>query len=72
MLKFKCPTQTYYCLLSFRIKLGVLAKMLNITSMDGFYDMFGPKWAYHPQPVIALIQLPYYENMKLARMNGGI
>jgi hypothetical protein len=53
-----------------RLKLVVLAKMLNITSLDGFYDMFGPKWAYHLQPVIALIELPYYENMKLARMNG--
>jgi hypothetical protein len=53
-----------------RLKLGVLAKMLNITSLDGFYDMFGPKWAYHLQPVIALVELPYYENMRLARMNG--
>jgi hypothetical protein len=53
-----------------RLKLGVLAKMLNLTSLDGFYDMFGPKWAYHLQPVIALVELPYYENMKLARLNG--
>jgi hypothetical protein len=53
-----------------RLKLGVLAKMLNITSLDGFYDMFGPKWAYHLQSVIALIELPYYENMKLAQING--
>jgi hypothetical protein len=44
--------------------------MLNITSLDGFAEKFGPKWAYHLQPAIALIELPYYDDMKLARLNG--
>lgn len=53
-----------------RSKLGILAGMLNIKSLDGFAEMFGPKWAYHLQPAIALIELPYYDDMKLARLNG--
>ena len=53
-----------------RAKLGILAGLLNIKSLDGFAEMFGPKWAYHLQPAIAIIELPYYDNMKLARLNG--
>jgi hypothetical protein len=53
-----------------RLKLGILAGMLSIKSLDGFAELYGPKWAYHLQPVIALIELPFYENIKLARMNG--
>ena len=32
-----------------RGKLSILAGMLNIKSLDGFAEMFGPKWAYHLQ-----------------------
>ena len=53
-----------------RGKLGTLAGMLNIKSLDGFAEMFGPKWAYHLQPAIAIIELPYYADMKMARLNG--
>lgn len=53
-----------------RSKLGILAGMLNIKSLDGFADIFGPKWTYHLQPAIALVELPYYDDMRLARMNG--
>jgi hypothetical protein len=53
-----------------RGKLGILAGMLNIKSLDGFAELYGPKWAYHLEPAIALVELPYYEDMKLARMNG--
>jgi hypothetical protein len=53
-----------------RGKLAILAGMLNLTSLDGFAEMFGPKWAYHLQPATAMIELSYYENMKLARLNG--
>ena len=53
-----------------RGKLGILAGMLNTKSLDGFAEMFGPKWAYHLQPAIAIIELPYYENMRLAKLNG--
>jgi hypothetical protein len=53
-----------------RAKLGVLAGMLNIKSLDDYAERFGPKWAYHLQPAIALIELPYYDDMKLARLNG--
>jgi hypothetical protein len=53
-----------------RAKLGILAGLLNIKSLDEFAELFGPKWAYHLQPAIVMIELPYYENMKLARLNG--
>jgi hypothetical protein len=53
-----------------RAKLGILAGMLNIKSLDEYAERFGPKWAYHLQPAIALIELPYYDDMKLARLNG--
>jgi hypothetical protein len=53
-----------------RGKLGILAGLLNIKSLDGFAEQFGSKWAYHLQPAIAVIELPYYENMKLAKLNG--
>jgi hypothetical protein len=53
-----------------RAKLGVLGGLLNIKSLDGYAEQFGPKWAYHLQPAIALIELPYYDDMKLARLNG--
>jgi hypothetical protein len=53
-----------------RAKLGVLAGMLNIKSLDGYAEQFGSKWAYHLQPAIAMVELPYYDDMKLARLNG--
>jgi hypothetical protein len=53
-----------------RAKLGILAGMLGIDSLDGLAEEFGPKWAYHLQPVLELMDLPYYEDMKLARMDG--
>jgi hypothetical protein len=43
-----------------RAKLGIMAGLLNIRSLDGYAEQFGPKWAYHLQPAIALIELPYY------------
>jgi hypothetical protein len=53
-----------------RSKLAILAGLLNIKSLDEFAERFGPKWAYRLQPVIAMINLPYYEDMKLAKMDG--
>ena len=53
-----------------RSKLGILAGLLNIKSLDEFAERFGPKWAYQLQPAIAMIRLPYYEEMKLAKMDG--
>jgi hypothetical protein len=53
-----------------RAKLRILAGLLGIDSLDGFAEQFGPKWAYHLQPAIAMIDLPYYDDMKLAKMNG--
>jgi len=53
-----------------RGKLDILAGMLNLKSLDGFAEMLGPKWAYHLQPAIAMIELPYYDDMKMARLNG--
>jgi hypothetical protein len=53
-----------------RAKLGILAGLLNIKSLDEFAERYGPKWAYHLQPAIAMIDLPFYENMKLAKMDG--
>lgn len=53
-----------------RAKLAILAGMLNIKSLDEFADQFGDRWAYQLRPALALIELPYYDDMKLARMNG--
>ena len=53
-----------------RSKLGILAGLLNIKSLDEFAERYGPKWAYHLQPALAMIDLPYYDDMKLARMDG--
>jgi hypothetical protein len=53
-----------------RAKLGILAGLLNIRSLDEFAERFGPKWAYQLQPALAMIELPYYENMTLAKLNG--
>ena len=53
-----------------RSKVGILAGLLNIQSLDGIAEQYGPKWAYHLQPALALIDLPYYANVKLARMDG--
>ena len=44
--------------------------MLRIESLDGLAERFGPKWAYHLGPVLELMDLPYYEDMKLAKMDG--
>ena len=51
-------------------KLGILAGLLGMDSLDGFAEQFGPKWAYHLQSAIAMIELPYYDDIKLAKMNG--
>jgi hypothetical protein len=53
-----------------RAKLGILAGMLNIKSLDDYAVKFGSKWAYHLEPVLKIINLPYYENMKLAKLDG--
>jgi hypothetical protein len=53
-----------------RSKLGILAGLLNIKSLDEFAERYGPKWAYHLQPAIAMIHLPYYDDVKLAKMDG--
>jgi hypothetical protein len=53
-----------------RLKLGILAGLLGFDSFDGFADKFGPKWAYHLKDIIQPIVLPYYEDMKLAAMDG--
>ena len=37
-----------------RAKLGLLAGMLNIKSLDEYAEKYGPKWAYHLQPAIAM------------------
>ncbi len=55
-----------------RLKLGILAGLLGIESLEGFADQFGPKWAYHLQPVIRGILLPKYDSIKLAMMDGLI
>ena len=54
----------------FRAKLGILAGLLNIKSLDEFAERYGPKWPYHLEPVLADIVLPHYENMKLAKLDG--
>ena len=53
-----------------RSKVGILAGLLDIKSLDEFADQFGPKWAYHLQPPLAVIELPYYDNYTLAKLNG--
>jgi hypothetical protein len=53
-----------------RSKVGILAGLLNIKSLDGFAKQYGPKWAYQLRPALALIDLPYYDDMNLARMDG--
>jgi len=53
-----------------RAKLGILAGLLNLRSLDEYAEQFGSKWAYHLEPVLKTIHLPYYEDMKLAKMDG--
>ena len=53
-----------------RLKVGVLAGLLKIDSFEGFAEQFGPKWAYQLREVIQDIDLPYYEDMKLAKLDG--
>jgi hypothetical protein len=53
-----------------RTKLGILAEMLNLKSIDEFASKFGSKWAYHLRPAIDVLLLPHYANMKLARADG--
>ena len=53
-----------------RTKLDIVAEMLRFDSSDDFAQRMGPKWAYHLRPVIELLSLPYYGNMKLARADG--
>jgi len=55
-----------------RAKLGLLAGMLNIKSLDEYAEKCGPKWAYHLQPAIALIELPHYDDLKLAKVAGWV
>ena len=51
-------------------KLGILAEMLRIDLLDGFAEQVGPKWVYHLQPVLEVMDLPFYDDMKLAKMDG--
>jgi hypothetical protein len=53
-----------------RLKLGILARLLGIDSLEGFADQYGSKWAYHLGPILRGIDLPYYEDMRLAKMDG--
>ena len=53
-----------------RLKLAIIAKWFQIESLDGFAEKFTSKWAYHLGPVLKDMDLPYYENMKLAKMDG--
>ena len=50
--------------------MGVLAGLLGIKSLDEFAERFGSKWAYHLKDIIEPIVLPYYCDMKLAKMDG--
>jgi len=49
---------------------NILAGLLHFKSLDDFATNYGPKWAYHLGPVLPLIVLPYYDDMKLARMDS--
>ncbi len=53
-----------------RAKLGILAGLLNVRSLDEYAERFGSKWAYHLEPVLSGIVLPHYDSMKLAKMDG--
>jgi hypothetical protein len=53
-----------------RLKLGIVAGWFDIASLDGFAEQFGSKWAYHLGPVLRDLDLPYYEDMKLAKLDG--
>ena len=53
-----------------RAKLGILAGLLGIRSLDEYAERFGKKWAYHLEPVLSGIVLPRYESLKLAKMDG--
>lgn len=53
-----------------RAKLGVLAGLLNIRSLDEYAERFGPKWAYHLEPILKTIVLPYHDDMKIAKLDG--
>ncbi len=53
-----------------RLKVGVLAGLLGIDSLDGFAEQFGPKWAYHLRPVLGNLVLPHYGTMRLAKIDG--
>ena len=53
-----------------RLKLGVLAGLLGIKSLDEFAERFGSKWAYHLKDIIEPIVLPRYDDMRLAAIDG--
>ncbi len=53
-----------------RSKLGILAGLLNIRSLDEYAERFGSKWAYHLEPVLSGIVLSRYDSLKLAKMDG--
>lgn len=53
-----------------RCKVGILAGLLHFKSLDDFAANYGPKWAYHLGPVLPLIVLPYYDDLKQAKMDG--
>jgi hypothetical protein len=53
-----------------RRKMPILAGMLRFTSSEDFANRLGPKWAYHIKPMVEILMLPYYPDMKLARADG--
>ena len=53
-----------------RLKLGILAGLLKINSLDEFTERFGSKWAYQLRDIIQPIVLPRYDDMKLAAIDG--
>lgn len=44
--------------------------MLGIQSLDEFAERFGSKWAYHLKDILEPIVLPYYCDLKLAKLDG--
>jgi hypothetical protein len=53
-----------------RLKMPILAGMIGFKTSDDFARRLGPKWAYHVKPMVEMLMLPYYADMKLARADG--
>lgn len=53
-----------------RLKLGILAGWFGLETLDDFAETFTSKWAYHLGPVLKEMDLPHYENMRLAKLDG--